>query len=506
MDSQALVGNFKNVKYTKNAIRGRLRESLAEGIYQDVSSSFHVLRELVQNGVDAIKDFRKETESNFEGEIRIRLSAASIEVFDTGIGMSKAEMRDLVAFGATKKDPDFHVGFRGIGFWANSTLASKVLVISKKRGEKYKHTLLVDVEGWKKEEATLPLLDLLNTYVFEDDPSREDPDEHYTLIRLTGLTESGKYLVEHQAEAEKYLRRTLPLEFADFKHKEKIKKLIYENLGDYEIFRVYLGHTELFKPGYDNLQDVIFDEIRKPGSKGRKNDNPVIGWYWAALNTARGEIKDRLARGILFRAKGFAIGDENLLRSLFSTDQETIDWYYGEIYVLDNKILPDSSRTHFEGNPAWLQFVSALTATSGLINKLKKERRSFSSKDIAREKIPNLVEATKTLVENQASVNRSEVEKVKEELQKRLPFAPDPELKKEAQESIKQLEKALVPKQAKTLITSRNSSKQASPINHFYTTVLQVLRKNISDSKLLKRIEAEVTRIFEEVRSTNANE
>jgi Histidine kinase-, DNA gyrase B-, and HSP90-like ATPase len=184
-DQEPLTGEFKPAKFTADSIRGRLRESLAEGIYQDVESSFHVLRELVQNGVDAIKDYRKAHDPHFEGEIRIRTSATSIEVFDTGLGMSRDELKEVVSFGATSKDPEFHVGFRGIGFWANSTLASKVILISKKRGERYKRALMVDVDGWKKEEATLSLLQLLNKYVFEDKPSPDDTRSGYPLIRRT---------------------------------------------------------------------------------------------------------------------------------------------------------------------------------------------------------------------------------------------------------------------------------------------------------------------------------
>src|SRR2546423_14228731 len=119
-----LVNKFKPVKYKDNAIRGRLRESLAEGIYQDIDSSFHVIRELVQNGVDSIDDFRDQEDPHFEGEIRIRLAGDSIAVFDTGLGMTLEELREVPTFAASRKDPGTRVGFRGIGFWANSALAS----------------------------------------------------------------------------------------------------------------------------------------------------------------------------------------------------------------------------------------------------------------------------------------------------------------------------------------------------------------------------------------------
>lgn len=512
-ESQEFSGNYKPVKFTADAIRGRLRESLAEGIYQDVESSFHVLRELVQNGADSIKDYRKEVDPDFEGEIRIKLSASSIEVFDTGKGMSREELHDIVKFGASKKDPDFHIGWRGIGFWANSTLASKVYLISKQKGSTYRRALMVDIEGWKREEAHLSLLELLNKYVYEDEPAAEDRDQHYTIVRLTHLTESGHYLVSNLADARTYLRKTIPLEFEEFNQKEKIENLIYHHVPHYETFRVFLNGDQLFKPGYEHLQDVFSDEIRHyippdAGSKstkkkggrvkgGQVKGGQVIGWYWAGLHTKRKEIEDPSVKGILFRVKGFAIGDQNLFRSLFKEDVPTPDWYYGEIYVLDSKVTPDSSRTHFEGTKEWIRFISVLSEPRGLINKLKRERRSFSKSDLAMQKIPQLIAEAKHLVAQKATASVEDFEKLQKKIETRIVQTTKPDLKRAGQTAVRQLASALASKKL-PIPTVPIKVVSIMAVNRLLSAVIRILGRHITNKNLLRKIQQEIKAEFDD--------
>jgi hypothetical protein len=504
-DPKALSNKFKNVKYKNDAIRGRLRESLAEGIYPDVDSSFHVLRELVQNGADSIKDFREEEDPYFEGEIRIRISSDSISVYDTGSGMGLDKLREVPAFAASDKDPALRIGFRGIGFWATSALATEVIIISKRLGDKHKNALRIDIASWKKDENQLSVLELLNKYVYEDEPSTDDTDAHYTMIILGGLTEAGKHLVTHISDARKYLRTTLPLEFEtskEFQRRERIRELILENVPDKErsTFRVFLNEDELFKPGYHALQEILFDEITKL-IPGRKPRTEIIGWYWAALHKEPEKIKDPLVKGIRFRVKGIAIGDENLLRNLLKTDKETPDWYYGEIYVLDPDIKPDSSRTHFEGNQAWQDFIDALTGSGGITNKLKNRRRKFSDAERARIRIPELIAEVDVVTRRTGPLNTEQIQEFKKELQKRSKDATNPELKINAQQATKKLDKALSSRSSKSS-KAKGKPRPQSALDRFYLKVRTILATNVSNEALREKITKMVDKAFRETQQS----
>lgn len=226
----------------------------------------------------------------------------------------------------------------------------------------------------------------------------------------------------------------------------------------------------------------------------------MIGWYWAALHSEPEKIKDQLVKGIRFRVKGFAIGDENLLRNLLSTDKETPDWYYGEIYVLDPAIKPDSSRTNFEGNRAWHDFVSALTTQNGLISKLKKGRRKFSDAERARVRIPELIQEANTILSNPVVASASEAETVKKELEKRLRDTPNPEDRVDAQETVKRLNKGLSSGKIITPIKI-GQPKQGTLMMRFYSEVLQILDRSIPDESLRKRVKGRIAKAYENVRS-----
>ena len=90
-----------------------------ENIYESYSNPWDILAELSQNSVDAIKEWESENEEvdrNHSIEFQIERSSNSIEIVDTGIGITPENLPELLAPNATNKAGDIStIGEKGVG-------------------------------------------------------------------------------------------------------------------------------------------------------------------------------------------------------------------------------------------------------------------------------------------------------------------------------------------------------------------------------------------------------
>ena len=100
-----------------------------------------VIREYIQNSVDAIDDFKRslKDKSTQEGYINITIdgSRKSINITDNGTGVTTEKawhvLHDL---GNSEKDPSMHRGFRGIGRLGGLGYCNKLVFTTKAKNEK----------------------------------------------------------------------------------------------------------------------------------------------------------------------------------------------------------------------------------------------------------------------------------------------------------------------------------------------------------------------------------
>ncbi len=103
-------------------------------------------------------------------------------------------------------------------------------------------------------------------------------------------------------------------------------------------------------------------------------------------------------RGLSYKCKKFTIGDENLVRTtLFSAGRSSIAyWFVGEIHILNNRIIPSSSRTDFEDNFHRNEFYdSSRKAVSKVLNSKATEKSAKNSISKVNKKTNNQIEEIK---------------------------------------------------------------------------------------------------------------
>lgn len=82
----------------------------------------------------------------------------------------------------------------------------------------------------------------------------------------------------------------------------------------------------------------------------------MIAWSWIGLSKFEGVIKEELndtnnyMRSIRLRKGNIQIGGEDTLQNLFAEDRGN-HYFIGEVFALDNKLIPNAQRDYFIENP-----------------------------------------------------------------------------------------------------------------------------------------------------------
>src|SRR5690606_32395676 len=151
--------------------------------------------------------------------IRVKPVHDSITIIDDGSGMNAIDFDKKFAWishSTKRRDSEFSpnlnrplIGKIGIGFIAVNEICNELEITSSKQGEEFKFIAKIDFKKYF-EEATISEDEeggiikgeykLINEY--------EDSDEHYTIIRLVGLKESVRNILDDkQYLAEKLKER-----------------------------------------------------------------------------------------------------------------------------------------------------------------------------------------------------------------------------------------------------------------------------------------------------------
>lgn len=336
---------------TPELVFGYVLEVLTTGLYPN---KLDVIREYVQNSYDSIKDANDE---NIETDrlIQIIIQDRDMLIFDKGLGMDGDGVNKYLLFGYSEKEMGARTGFRGIGRLAGLSAAKELVVISSKYGQPNKTTLKFEAgemlklvtEGKAKGE-NYPLKDLIMQYtsIISD---TEDPDLHYTIIQMLGITKDSEVLLNEQ-EVIKSLGQTAPVTFdPEFLLGKSIEEEISKYVPDYFPIKLTVNNKSVYKPFKPEHGLTAVEYLTIPG---QMKDRLAFVWY--ATSAKSGAISDDSIKGIRVRFKGFGIGNEDLLKNvLFSPGRAFVHyWWVGEIYVLGNDLIPSSARDNFEQNQA----------------------------------------------------------------------------------------------------------------------------------------------------------
>lgn len=367
------------VKYTGEDIGSEILYSLSKGLYSD---PYHVIREYLQNAVDA-----------FPENINMTVQENNIYIYDDGEGMDEKDIHTCRKVGICYKEPEIHVGFRGIGIWAGLIYAKKLRIISSKEGNNQKYVLTIDFENIVKDitkgreakdplERTKILIDVLSRHVYLE-KGAEEKERHYTKVELIDITENGKKLVRDNDALREYIGATLPVDFPEeFPHKPRVNELLSQYVLNHRTVKVKFNDQPIYKP-YPQNTDLLPPE----GHMILDENEKQIAYMWECLHSKHKKIKDKNA-GLIYKIKGFTVGDTETPRILWENrDDHFHTWYFGEIHFTNREITPNTAREDLEPSDGQRSFVINILKE---IKKLRMKARMISKKKRATKKVEEI--------------------------------------------------------------------------------------------------------------------
>lgn len=282
------------------AVGKNFLENLTVAMYEN---SFTVYREFVQNAADSIDKAiasKLAEPDDFYIDISIEYSKRRICVYDNACGIPihlfKKRMLDVAD---SDKDRDTEKGFRGIGRLAGLGYCDKLIFRTTSKGEDKESIITWD--GVKLKEIV-------------DDPTQHPSSEEL----INTITVNGNQL------------------FKPYK----------TNLLE--------GTSDNSKP-YDEIKDVAFKIF-----KG--NDGKPIAWMWYGIAKFEKQIPVvNEMRCIRLRKENIQIGDESTIGyPKYFKEQRGNSYFIGEVFAVDNGLIPNARRDYFNQNPATKQFEKVL--------------------------------------------------------------------------------------------------------------------------------------------------
>lgn len=342
-------------QFTLDDVGSTLLEELAKGLYQPEE----IVREYIQNAVDAHRLWKYESGSPADGPVQVEVRGDTLSIIDYGIGMDDKDIRKVKAIAVSPKrsaDVDL-TGHKGVGVWAGLSFFESLSIYSTKGGNDRGYDLTIHfkniVDAIKEDKSIGEVLNP-NYYI---DVYKENADEHFTYITLKNPVRREEFFLDPD-QVRRAVQRSCPCKLdPSFGFHDKVEQWYEQNgfehfdieVDGVPVFRSYPSSVESFETGDITLNDK------------------TVARFWRAMNKKNGVLEptgDQLIGFRLFQ-NGFILGGMNI----YSDDQQHLDpinvadylrWYTGEIHVVLPDLHPDLPRNKFEGSEIARQFVNRL--------------------------------------------------------------------------------------------------------------------------------------------------
>lgn len=345
------------------------RPIVGKDVLELLSSSMYVnplsiYREYVQNAADSIEEAVAlgllSPREMGRVEIRIDPDNRVVRIRDNGTGVSKSAFtRTLVALGASRKRGTKARGFRGVGRLAGLGYCQELIFRSKSDGEREISEMRWDCRRLKSilRDSSFrgDVEELIKDVVRVHRSAANTVDGHFFEVELCGIVRHGDDRLVNSEAIRDYLSQVAPVPFSpSFRFAKQIGELLRDGPGlgsvrihlndeDQPLFRPHRDTFEARKGVTDCFVDVRFFEI-----KGNHGEVAAKGWvldhgYFGAIDTSAS------IKGLRLRSGNMQVGESDVLDELFAEGRFN-SWVVGEFHVLDDRILPNGRRDHFEQN------------------------------------------------------------------------------------------------------------------------------------------------------------
>ena len=344
------------------------RPNVGKDVLELLSSSMYInplaiYREYVQNAADSIEEAVAfgllSPRETGRVDIKIDTTNRAVLIRDNGTGIDKAAfIRTLVALGASRKRGTKARGFRGVGRLAGLGYCRELVFRSLSDSENEISEMRWDCQRLKSILRDLSFkgdLEQLIKEVVRVQRRAALQHGHFFEVELSGIVRHGDDRLMNTEAIRDYLSQVAPVPFSpSFKFGKKIEEQmsrevplgtvqIHLNQEEQPIFRPHRDVFEVRKNAKDEFNGIQFFEV-----KSTSGGFAAKGWV---LDHAYFGAIDSLAsiKGLRLRSGNMQVGESNVLEELFSEPRFNA-WVVGEFHVLDDRILPNGRRDHYEQN------------------------------------------------------------------------------------------------------------------------------------------------------------
>ncbi len=356
-------------------VGSKLLDHLAKGLYPEAE----VLREYIQNAIDAHRIWKHQTNTEPEGPIQVEVRGDRLSVIDYGVGMSIEEVRKVKSIAITSKwDEEIPLtGHKGVGIWAGLSYFDILILETTKRGDPFGYRLTIHfnriVESIDDRTNIGEVMDG-NYFIEEYD---EEIEKHSSSVTLVNPKRTS-VLFASVDKIREAISRICPCEIdPNFTYSQKVKDW-YEQQGlemysivvDGEpVYRSYPSSVEYFKTFPITINDS------------------VVAYGWQALHKVNGKLKPTHGELVGFRLieSGFTVGEDNPYGSTNLAGYQGLNnavvtylgWHIGEIHIITLALRPNLQRNNLEETETSRQFIQKLRA---LYAKLEQPTRTIADK------------------------------------------------------------------------------------------------------------------------------
>ena len=347
-------------------------ELLSTSMYVDPMT---IYREYVQNAADAIDEARERgilgPAATATVEIHIDASARTIRIRDNGTGIPWSQFAHRLSnLGASTKRGTPARGFRGVGRLAGLGYCQELIFRSRAEGDPLISELRWDcrilksaLRGMKAEQH---LVELLRELVSVRRTAADRQPQRFFEVELNGVIRHRNDRLLSTAAVRDYLSQVAPVPFSpEFRFGEEITQALrpYVKLGELDVRIngerecVHRPHRNVIELGNQRFDKELRLEVRELTGI----DGGIAAVAWVLHHGYHGALPSKtLIKGLRLRTGNVQVGDNTLLEEMFPEPRFN-GWAVGEVHVIDNKVLPNGRRDHFEQSTHFDNLLNQLT-------------------------------------------------------------------------------------------------------------------------------------------------
>lgn len=340
-----------NDQYSSPIVGKKLLQMLMLQLY---SNPRCIYREYIQNALDSINEAVKEgiLKQRKDGLVSINIVDHDITILDNGTGIrTQNAPKVLMDIANSMKNGIDTAGQFGVGRLSGGGYCEQLEFTTSYLGENVSASIIMDIKHLRRilsEENTDISAEQVMNKICSVTTSPENVNEHYFKVVLHNIINSADILLNKE-DILSYIRQTAPIGYStifqtlinscpqrDFAQRHKQIERIRVSLNECSDVEKSYG-LKVIGSG-DEISRLRYFELPEHPKYGK------LAWGWYAVTPFTKQIDDQNDENVGIRLRKHNISlDKNILSSMFKEPRGN-RYFYGEIFITNEKIEPDSGR------------------------------------------------------------------------------------------------------------------------------------------------------------------